>query len=503
MRKNKRLHQTIQDPSVGQFGSQKLNTFTIEERLVELLRYIIRATGIAIKFQGLDYSGSKDYYKILDACRNATRNISIHHEETEKLEGAKGVALLIKCFCAKIKQHKNVEVSRKLEEVKELTQILDSANTVLYTGTKNSSFTSVERLAKKLSTVVDTVTQLEKEIIWINLEDYDYQAVIFGLNEKYAIKISQLEEFSLQHQSLTHFLLIWLDLDWHDKFDLLINPFDHESNLMLLGFDPDVSKRINTRIDKTMNMQKTVYWVNSHILLTLNAFMGINPFKYLFLPSKFDIWTNCSAIVDLEKITIETISKNILKNLAFFKSSGKRIISDQELEEKFGDENSQLFFHGTSLSYLSTYGGILSRGIHLRRGSPEQDLSHCCGFYLTDSFDAAVLWGRNKDDEHCVVIFKISHELLDSQRQGGLDVSSNLDSFLKVVKYFRNYEERDSEIDELEKATFIKGYVYSRSHASQIYSLNNKHILQICVKDGQYAAAIENCICGVIFYSYS
>ncbi|KAK6959088.1 hypothetical protein BgiMline_036562 [Biomphalaria glabrata] len=89
-----------------------------------------------------------------------------------------------------------------------------------------------------------------------------------------------------------------------------------------------------------------------------------------------------------------------------------------------------------SVSYFLFTWLYIIRGIDKVVGSPRKDLSHRVGFYLTDSHDAAVQWGRNKDDdEHCVIIFKIPNELLDAQRHGGLNVSNNLGSFLKVVNY--------------------------------------------------------------------
>ncbi|KAK6975819.1 hypothetical protein BgiMline_022203, partial [Biomphalaria glabrata] len=197
----------------------------------------------------------------------------------------------------------------------------------------------------------------------------------------------------------------------------------------------------------------------------------------------------------------------IKSNIEFYKASNTRIITDLQVKQRFSSKQSQIYFHGTTVEFLrDTEDAILRKGIDLGRGHAKQDFSHRDDFYMSDSLDAAIEWGRNKDrKDHCVIVFNIRDELLDARAQRGLEVSKDHAKFLKVVNYFRNGKPTSNtdfspnELAEINNARFIKGNIWVRNN-EHVFCINNTAVYQLCLKDQDYAKAIENCMCGILFY---
>uniref|UniRef100_A0A2C9LGQ5 Uncharacterized protein n=1 Tax=Biomphalaria glabrata TaxID=6526 RepID=A0A2C9LGQ5_BIOGL len=442
-------------------------------------------------------------------CKTAAKNIiALEDVETNEFQETTALAFLNKCFCRKIEQQEDLQASTNLKQLKERSTILETIHEIIYYPEK-LVIKSVETLTKDIIRETESLADMKNEIFWINIEDCDYQCAIFGLNEEFASNISNLGNLSLQHENLIYFLLTWLDINWHRKISSKYTdsePYNHEINLIKLGIDPDVSKVIHTRINESMReMQSTLYWAKYHIESFVFSHILISQCHYILLPSKLDTWTPSSEIINNGNIQFQTI--DVLQNIEFYKASNTRIITDLQVKQRFGSQQSQIYFHGTTVEFLrDTEDAILRKGIDLGRGHAKQDFSHRDGFYMSDSLDAAIEWGRNKDrKDHCVIVFNIPDDLLDARAQRGLDVSKDHAKFLKVVNYFRNGKPTSNtdfspnELAEINNARFIKGNIWVRNN-EHVFCINNTAVYQLCLKDQDYAKAIENCMCGILFY---
>ncbi|XP_055873458.1 uncharacterized protein LOC106059703 isoform X1 [Biomphalaria glabrata] len=471
------------------------------------LEYIAKASCTDLTFNNKTFSFDENNIALLEM-RTAIKNVNpLIDMQLEENKDAISLALLIKYFIKKIMKEVHFEVVDTMEQQELFKEIQESVNNILYFPEKLKT-TFIESLTSRIKDKSKLHTKSENRNKLINVEACEYQCAIFGFNENFAFRLSNLGPMGLEHGNILYFFSTWLESYWQEMLsETNHNPYDHESNFKKLGINSDVSEILSRSIKMNVReMQTSLYWAKSYLKTVWFSHPLISQCNNEFLPTEVDKWIECREIIEIRQI--ELSNKTAIGHIKLFRASKQSKLTDLAVKREYCIENKNVYYHGTEQYCL--YGergkdGILSKGIDLRKGNGKQDFSHRCGFYLSDTLDAAREWGGNKSpNDHCVIVFAIPEELLNAEGQGGLDVTSDDEKWGRVVDYFRNGESNtesnfnDSELNEINNAKFIKGNISKRDKSA--YTINNIVVRQICLKEKEYAKRIESCIRAIIFY---
>ena len=151
------------------------------------------------------------------------------------------------------------------------------------------------------------------------------------------------------------------------------------------------------------------------------------------------------------------------------------------------DQRYMLLFHGTD---HQSADNILNRGIYLPAGRQKRDFSSGKGFYVTKSLDQASKWARSTTSKPAILIFQVKRNgLLNAKK---LDLTSNLEKWIKTVHYFRSDERPAYIAKDISKAyDLIEGPVAtassSREASDQLMWQPNHSSYQLCLISDEIA----------------
>ena len=151
------------------------------------------------------------------------------------------------------------------------------------------------------------------------------------------------------------------------------------------------------------------------------------------------------------------------------------------------DQRYMLLFHGTD---HQSADNILNRGIYLPAGRQKRDFSSGKGFYVTTSLDQASKWARSTTSKPAILIFQVKRNgLLNAKK---LDLTSNLEKWIKTVHYFRSDERPAYIAKDISKAyDLIEGPVATASSSNetsdQLMWQPNHSSYQLCLTSDEIA----------------
>ena len=151
------------------------------------------------------------------------------------------------------------------------------------------------------------------------------------------------------------------------------------------------------------------------------------------------------------------------------------------------DQRYMLLFHGTD---HQSADNILNRGIYLPAGRQKRDFSSGKGFYVTTSLDQASKWARSTTSKPAILIFQVKRNgLLNAKK---LDLTSDLEKWIKTVHYFRSDEGPAYIAKDISKAyDLIEGPVATASSSSetsdQLMWQPNHSSYQLCLISDEIA----------------
>ncbi|CAL1534862.1 unnamed protein product [Lymnaea stagnalis] len=305
-------------------------------------------------------------------------------------------------------------------------------------------------------------------------------------NYEYILECPSGDLYGLQR----HICQIWKCV-YHEIVSHNANS-DLKRDLSFLRYSTSVVNKIVSKIpDKFIKCQNSLYWSIRYLKYQMfnNPLLAYMP-RYPFKEEELNKWFD----QDMEDCDCNSDEVWPLKMINVCDGVG-----DTEVERYLENQDSELFFHGTSHNDAMF---ILQRGVDLSEGSSGQDFSSGDGFYLSDNLTNAREWaGAGRGEKYqAVIVYKLN--LADHK---GLDLDGVSDIWQDVVALCRDqYENNLPIMESLKNVKYIRGPASSNAvsaiqNKSKFESEGN---IQLCIRDKDFANSECNTknICCVIFY---